>query len=119
MQALVDKEQAIEDIAAHFFVTPAVVRQRLKLASVSPTLLDIYGEDRMSLELLMAFTVAYDEERQLQVWEMLADAHVPSPSWVRRKLTANRPEERRVGKEGVSPCRSRCAPYPNNTKTST
>lgn len=57
MQALVDKEQAIEDIAAHFFVTPAVVRQRLKLASVSPTLLDIYGEDRMSLELLMAFTV--------------------------------------------------------------
>src|SRR3546814_8657071 len=83
MQALVDKEQAIEDIAAHFFVTPAVVRQRLKLASVSPTLLDIYGEDRMSLELLMAFTVADDEERQLQVWEMIADAHDPSPSWVR------------------------------------
>ncbi|WP_432769510.1 MAG: ParB N-terminal domain-containing protein [Sphingopyxis sp.] len=89
MQALVDKEQAIEDIAAHFFVTPAVVRQRLKLASVSPTLLDIYGEDRMSLELLMAFTVASDEERQLQVWEMIADAHDPSPSWVRRKLTEN------------------------------
>lgn len=89
MQALVDKEQAIEDIAAHFFVTPAVVRQRLKLASVSPTLLDIYGEDRMSLELLMAFTVADDEERQLQVWEMIADAHDPSPSWVRRKLTEN------------------------------
>ena len=89
MQALVDKEQAIADIAAHFFVTPAVVRQRLKLASVSPTLLDIYGEDRMSLELLMAFTVADDEERQLQVWEMIADAHDPSPSWVRRKLTEN------------------------------
>ncbi len=89
MQALVDKEQAIEDIAAHFFVTPAVVRQRLKLASVSPTLLDIYGEDRMSLELLMAFTVADDEERQLQVWDMIADAHDPSPSWVRRKLTEN------------------------------
>lgn len=57
MQALVDKDQAIEDIAAHFFVTPAVVRQRLKLASVSPKLLDIYGADGMSLELLMAFTV--------------------------------------------------------------
>lgn len=57
MQALVDKEQAIEDIAAHFFVTPAVVRQRLKLASVSPKLLDIYADDGMSLDLLMAFTV--------------------------------------------------------------
>src|SRR3546814_17520110 len=43
----------------------------------------------MSLELLMAFTVADDEERQLQVWEMIADAHDPSPSWVRRKLTEN------------------------------
>src|SRR3546814_12903110 len=37
----------------------------------------------------MAFTVAEDEERQRQVWEMLADAHDPSPSWVRRKLTEN------------------------------
>src|SRR3546814_10982041 len=37
----------------------------------------------------MAFTVAEDEERQRQVWEMLADAHEPSPSWVRRKLTEN------------------------------
>lgn len=89
MQALVDKDQAIEDIAAHFFVTPAVVRQRLKLASVSPKLLDIYGADGMSLELLMAFTVSEDEERQIQVWEMIADAQDPSPTWVRRKLTEN------------------------------
>lgn len=89
MQALVDKDQAIEDIAAHFFVTPAVVRQRLKLASVSPKLLDIYGADGMSLELLMAFTVSDDEERQIQVWEMIADAQDPSPTWVRRKLTEN------------------------------
>src|SRR3546814_17288805 len=43
----------------------------------------------MSRELLMAFTVADDEEQQLQVWEMIADAHDPSPSWVRRKLTEN------------------------------
>lgn len=57
MQALADKGNAVEDIAAHFFVTPAVVRQRLKLASVSPKLLDIYGDDGMSLETLMAFTV--------------------------------------------------------------
>ena len=46
-----------EEIAAAFFVTPAVVKQRLRLASVSPALLDVYAEDDMTLEQLMAFTV--------------------------------------------------------------
>lgn len=89
MQSLVEKGEGVEDIAAHFFVTPAVVRQRLKLASVSPKLLDIYASDGMSLEILMAFTVSDDEERQVQVWEMVADAYHPSPSFIRQKLTEN------------------------------
>lgn len=89
MQALVEKGEGVEDIAAHFFVTPAVVRQRLKLASVSSKLLDIYADDGMSLEILMAFTVSDDEERQVQVWEMVADAYHPSPSFIRQKLTEN------------------------------
>lgn len=89
MQALAAKGNAVEDIAAHFFVTPAVVRQRLKLASVSPKLLDIYGDDGMSLETLMAFTVADDEERQIQVWEMVAHDFQPSTSFIRQKLTEN------------------------------
>jgi ParB family chromosome partitioning protein len=44
-----------EEIAAAFFVSAQVVKQRLRLASVSPTLLDIYAEDGMTLEQLMAF----------------------------------------------------------------
>ena len=36
---------------------PAVVKQRLKLAAVSDKLLDVYAEDGMTLEQLMAFTV--------------------------------------------------------------
>ena len=64
MQAMVDKGSAAEDIAAHFMTTPAVVRQRLKLASVSPKLHDVYAEDGMSLDQLMAFTVSEDHERQ-------------------------------------------------------
>ena len=51
------------------FVTPAVVKQRLRLASVSPKLLEIYAEDGMTLEQLMAFTVTADHARQEQVWE--------------------------------------------------
>src|SRR3546814_8688406 len=38
-------------------VTPAVVKQRLKLADVSPKLHDIYAEDGMTLDQLMAFSV--------------------------------------------------------------
>ena len=43
--ALREKGQGDEVIAAAFFVTPQVVRQRLKLASVAPALLEVYAED--------------------------------------------------------------------------
>jgi len=40
-QALRDKDLGVEEIAARFFVTPTVVKQRLRLATVSDKLLDI------------------------------------------------------------------------------
>src|SRR5690606_41999197 len=46
-----------------------VVRQRLRLAAVAPSLLDVYAEDGMTLEHLMAFTVNPDHARQEQVRE--------------------------------------------------
>ncbi|MBX9589430.1 MAG: ParB/RepB/Spo0J family partition protein, partial [Hyphomonadaceae bacterium] len=66
-QALREKGRSEEDIAAAFFVSVNVVRQRLRLASVSPKLLDLYAEDGISLEQLLAFTVASDHARQEQV----------------------------------------------------
>jgi ParB family chromosome partitioning protein len=76
-----------EDIAARFFVTPAVVKQRLRLASVSEKLLDIYAEDGMTLEQLMAFTVTTDQARQEQVWEALRQSYNKEPYLIRRQLT--------------------------------
>ena len=52
-----------EEIAARFFVPVATVKQRLRLASVSPKLLDLYGEDAMTLEQLMAFSISKDHAR--------------------------------------------------------
>jgi len=49
-QTLREKGLSEEEIAARFFVSPAVVKQRLKLAAVSETLLDVYAEDGMTLE---------------------------------------------------------------------
>ena len=86
-QTLRDKGLSEEDIAARFFVHPTVVKQRLKLAAVSPKLLDVYAEDGMTLEQLMAFTVANDQTRQEQVWEQLARAYNKEPYYIRRQLT--------------------------------
>lgn len=103
MQAMVDKGDDVEEIAAHFFVTPAVVRQRLKLAAVSPKLHEVYAEDGMSLEQLMAFTVSDDHERQLLVFEMMGQNYNCSPAFIRQKLTENsvRAVDKRVRFVGV------------------
>jgi ParB family chromosome partitioning protein len=74
-----------EEIAARFFVSTHVVRQRLKLASVSPKLLELYAEDEMTLEQLMAFTVTDDHARQERVWAALS--HNKSPYLIRQDLT--------------------------------
>jgi ParB family chromosome partitioning protein len=86
-QALRDNGQSEEDIAAAFFTSAHVVKQRLRLASVSPKLLDIYAEDGMTLEQLMAFTVSADHARQEQVWEAVAGSWSKEPYQIRRMLT--------------------------------
>ena len=85
--ALREKGQSEEEIAAAFFVSVNVVKQRLKLASVSPTLLDVYAEDGMTLDQLMAFTVSGDHERQEQVFERLKASYDKQPYAIRRMLT--------------------------------
>jgi ParB family chromosome partitioning protein len=86
-QALRLKGQSEEDIAAAFFVGVNVVKQRLRLATVSEKLLDIYAEDGISLEQLMAFTVTNDHARQEQVWEALQRSNSQEPYQIRRMLT--------------------------------
>ncbi|MBB5046092.1 ParB family chromosome partitioning protein [Rhodopseudomonas rhenobacensis] len=85
--ALREKGQSEEEIAAAFFVSVNVVKQRLKLASVSPALLDVYAEDGMTLDQLMAFTVSGDHERQEQVFERLKASYDKQPYVIRRMLT--------------------------------
>ncbi|WP_313324813.1 ParB/RepB/Spo0J family partition protein [Sphingobium yanoikuyae] len=76
-----------EEIAAAFFVPVNVVKQRLRLATVSPVLHDVYADDGMTLEQLMAFTVSEDHERQTQVWDAIKDAWSKEPYQIRRMLT--------------------------------
>ncbi|WP_140848541.1 ParB/RepB/Spo0J family partition protein [Paracoccus sp. FO-3] len=86
-QAMRDKGMTEEAIAAAFFVSVTVVKQRLRLTSVSPALLEIYADDGMTLEQLMAFTVSPDHARQEQVWDAVKDSWQKEPYQIRRMLT--------------------------------
>jgi len=86
-QTLREQGRSEEDIAAIFFVSVNVVKQRLRLAAVSPKLLDVYAEDGMSLEQLMAFSVTGDHARQEQVWENVNKSGYDEPYQIRRLLT--------------------------------
>lgn len=86
-RALREKGQSEEEIAAIFFVAVSVVKQRLRLASVSPALLEVYAEDGITLDQLMAFSVSPDHERQEQVWEVVQRSYNREPYQIRRLLT--------------------------------
>ncbi len=86
-QTLREKGLSEEEIAATFFIGVNVVRQRLRLAAVSEKLLEIYADDGMELEQLMAFTVSTDHARQESVWAAVEDSHNNTPYHIRRMLT--------------------------------
>ncbi|BCH27832.1 ParB/RepB/Spo0J family partition protein [Mesorhizobium sp. L-8-3] len=86
-QTLHDQDATHEEIAARFFVSATFVQQRLRLAKVSPKLLEVYEQDGMRLDQLMAFTVTDDHARQEQVWETLQNSWSREPHQIRRMLT--------------------------------
>ena len=102
-QTLRDLGMTEEDIAARHFVNPAIVKQRLRLASVSPKLHEVYAEDGMTLEQLMAFSVTADHARQDQVWENVSRSGYDEPYQIRRLLTENtvRGSDRRAQYVGI------------------
>ena len=64
-----------------------MVKQRLRLASVSEKLLEVYAEDGMTLEQLMAFTDTSDHVRQEETWEAFQQSYNKEPYLIRRQLT--------------------------------
>ncbi|MDR3490326.1 MAG: ParB/RepB/Spo0J family partition protein [Bradyrhizobium sp.] len=95
--ALAEQGMGLEDIAARFGVSPVIVRQRLKLASVSPLLIGVYRESDMTLDQLMAFTVSDDHAAQESAWYDQPDYN-RRPHTIRATLTEAQVEcgDRRV-----------------------
>ena len=86
-QDMLDKGMTEEEIAAAYLTTVQVVKQRLRLNAVSPVLRDAYAEECMTLDMLMAFTVNPDHQRQEQVWEAVQHSYNRQPWHIRQLLT--------------------------------
>ncbi len=99
---LAEKESGPEEIAARFGCSPLIVRQRLKLASVSPRLIKTYRAGSMTLDQLMAFTVSDDLAAQEAAWFRQPDWN-RDPATLRRTLTRAHVEasDRRVRLVGI------------------
>ncbi|KFN42316.1 ParB/RepB/Spo0J family partition protein [Arenimonas oryziterrae] len=85
---LVERGTSIADVAAHFGVTELFVKQRLKLANVSPRLFDLYRQGGMDLEQLQALALTDDHEAQENVWDKTTHRHEREPMELRRRLTS-------------------------------
>jgi ParB family chromosome partitioning protein len=99
------REQGLDEegIAARFHMSVATVKQRLRLASVSPRLLEFYANDDIKLGQVMAFSITNDHVRQEQVWDTVSRSHNQDAYYIRRMLTetAVRASDRRVVYVGI------------------
>ena len=96
---LVQAGQSVSSVAARFGLSERLVEQRLRLGNAAPELLDAYRADEIDLEVLKAFAVTTDRERQMVVWEQVAaQGYRPSAWQVKRLLT----EERIPGASAVA-----------------
>ena len=85
---LAEAGQSVSSIAARFGLSERLVEQRLRLGNAAPDLLDAYRADAIDLEVLKAFAVTADRERQMAVWEQVsAQGYRPSAWQVKRLLT--------------------------------
>ena len=82
-----DRGWGAQEIGARFGVSAGVVKQRLRLGAVSPKLLQVYREDGLTLDQLMAFAITEDHDRQEQVFANLH--HNREPWIIRRDMTAS------------------------------
>ena len=88
---LADASQSVSAIAARFGASERIVEQRLRLGNAAPELLDAYRADEIDLEVLKAFAVTTDRERQMAVWEQVASQGYRPSAWqVKRLLTEER-----------------------------
>jgi len=75
-----------KEIATKFGITVKTVHQRLKLAGVAPEVMAAFRNGDMSLECVMAFTIAKDPARQIEVLKSVSQEYQMQAYSIRQKL---------------------------------
>lgn len=102
-KAMIDAGKSIDDAAAAYRVTPAVVRQRMRMASASPKVIKAYEKDEIQLDHLMAFCATEDHKKQDSVLKGIKNGSIHHhPAHIKRAVTedtvsANDPRARFIG----------------------
>lgn len=83
---LIDEGKSAIDVAAAFGVTETVVLQRMKLAQVSPVIIEAYRNEELNLEQVIGFAATDDHEAQERFFKSHGDVNA---NYIRRTLTEN------------------------------
>ncbi|WP_242665845.1 ParB/RepB/Spo0J family partition protein [Paraburkholderia ginsengiterrae] len=84
---LAGEGKSIEYIAALFRISLLMVRRRLKLANVSPNLLNLFRNDEMNIDQVTALALADDHDLQQRVWSEATEAWQREPRELRAAIT--------------------------------
>lgn len=78
-----------EQVGDHFGVSPMTVRRRVKLAKVSPVIMEAFNAGEIDLQGLEAFALSDDHAAQESVWNSLPSFN-RSPHTIRSHLASNK-----------------------------
>jgi ParB family chromosome partitioning protein len=84
---LTEEGKSIAHISALFKVSEMVVRRALKIANLSPVLLDLLREDKLDYEQAKVLALADDHATQERVWNDAHNAWQRRPSELRAAIT--------------------------------
>ncbi|MDR5832552.1 ParB/RepB/Spo0J family partition protein [Caballeronia sp. LP006] len=91
---LIEEGKSADYIAALFSVPVLIVQRRLKIANVSPRLLDVFRDDGMSIEQVIALALTDDLELQERLWFDAPQPWLREPHQLRAAITNEEVEVR-------------------------
>ncbi|RQQ78890.1 ParB/RepB/Spo0J family partition protein [Burkholderia stagnalis] len=86
-RVLVDAGRAVAEVAEIYGVSVQTVHRRLKLARVSPTLVELFRDDQIGADQMMALALSDSHDEQERAW-FDAQPHDRHAQAIRRKLIA-------------------------------
>jgi ParB family chromosome partitioning protein len=103
--SLIEDGASAEDVARRFGLTVRFVEGRLRLASLTPVVLDALGAGAITLDIAKAYGATSDQHIQARVFEQVSSGYyAPTPDSIRRMVLSgtvrgNDPRARLVGRD--------------------